>query len=198
MILPGEPFGEIHSLCNVHRTTDLVAMEDSKALLLPADFLTHVSRGNSQLELKLTRRLLKTVTLRFANFANMAVYTVESSKSRLHIQTPALAHPTVSNEISHKVNSYRFDSLGDQEGEFKRLITQASIGEDIEFAALENLGLRDGTKILDLGSGPGVTSLLMAKRFPSAKITGVEPDDTLRKKADMLISSKTSQAVVAL
>ena len=193
VILPGEPFGEIHSLSNVHRTTDLIAMEDSKALVFPADFLEHVSRGDSLLELKLTRRLLKTVASRFANFANMAVYTAESSKGQgqLHVKPPSLRKPTDSVEINSRVNSYRFDSLGDQEGEFKRLITQATIGEDIEFGVLENLGLRDGAKVLDLGSGPGVTSLLMAKRFPSAKIIGVEPDDTLRKKADTLISSQT-------
>lgn len=190
VILPGEPFGEIHSIDNGYRTTNLVAMEESKAILFPADLIAQVSRGDSQLGLKLTTRLLRTVASRFANFSDVAVYAAESANEKIDASTQNSGKPNTSMRIDSRVNSYRFDSLGDQEGEFKRLITQATIGEEIEFSLLENLGLRDGARILDLGSGPGVTSLLITKRFPSSTVSGVEPDDQLRKKANTLISSQ--------
>jgi tRNA A58 N-methylase Trm61 len=60
-------------------------------------------------------------------------------------------------------------------------------GEDIEFAVLDRIGLFDGIRVLDLGSGPGVTAMLMAKRLPSATVIGVEPEDLLRTKAKTLV-----------
>jgi CRP-like cAMP-binding protein/SAM-dependent methyltransferase/GNAT superfamily N-acetyltransferase len=190
VVLPGEPFGEIHSIDNGYRTTNLVAMEESKAILFPADLIEQVSSRDSQLGLKLTTRLLKTVASRFANFSDVAAYAAESIVDKIDNKTQVTGQPTDHQKINSRVNSYQFDSLGDQEGEFKRLITQATIGEDIEFSVLENIGLCDGTRVLDLGSGPGVTSLLISKRFPSSLVSGVEPDDQLREKANVLISSQ--------
>ncbi len=191
VVLPGEPFGEIRSIDNGYRTTNLVAMEESTAILFPSDLIEQVSRRDIQLGLKLTTRLLKTVASRFANFSDVAVYSAESKNDKIDFKkTQTVSKPTDPQKIRSRVNSYSFDSLGDQEGEFKRLITQATIGEDIEFSVLENLGLCNGDRVLDLGSGPGVTSLLIAKRYPSSVISGVEPDDQLREEANSLISSQ--------
>lgn len=91
---------------------------------------------------------------------------------------------------SKPIESYQFDSLGDREKELQRLISQATIGEEIEISTLKKLGLEDGMKLLDLGSGPGVTSILIAKRFPLLSTIGIEPEQKLRAEAEMLAASK--------
>ena len=191
VIRPGEPFGEIHTLGSSHRTADIVALEKSQVLLLPNDFLERVSRSDTQLGLKLSKRLLKILAQRFMHFTDfialepqVSAYPQTTSNSHFNIRG------TKPNEIESRIESYRFDNLGDQEGEFKRLIAQASIGEEIEFGMLKNLGLHDGVTILDLGSGPGVTSMLFAKHFPSCRTIGVEPEDLLRARAEKLIESQ--------
>lgn len=80
VILPGEPFGEIYSLSNGYRTTDLVALEDSTALLFSADYLEQINRKNRDIGFKITNRLLKIVASRFANFSDMAVYAAQVAK----------------------------------------------------------------------------------------------------------------------
>jgi ubiquinone/menaquinone biosynthesis C-methylase UbiE len=51
---------------------------------------------------------------------------------------------------------------------------------------LKEIGLRDGDQVLDLGSGPGITSLMLARHFPNSRIIGVEPETRLRIRADAL------------
>jgi CRP-like cAMP-binding protein/SAM-dependent methyltransferase/ribosomal protein S18 acetylase RimI-like enzyme len=189
VIQPGETFGEISCLSGGRRTADLVALEKSQAFLFPSDFLERVCRADSDLGLKLTRRQMKTLAARFVNLTNAVVCGAGIAGGGQGKRPFFFQHPDT-DEIKGRIESYRFDSLGDQEGEFKRLITQATIGEDIEFAVLDSIGLRDGAKVLDLGSGPGVTSFLVAKRLPQATVVGVEPEDLLRKKAEALIADQ--------
>lgn len=190
VIQPGQPFGEIGSFGGARRTTALVALEDSQAFLFPFDFLERVSRADTGLGLKLAKRLLKTVAARYADLAEAVAGGAGSIASPVWVERPSLYLRADADEIESRVESYRFDRLGDREGEFKRLITQATIGEDIEFAVLGSVGLRDGATVLDLGSGPGVTTLLVAKRLPRAMVIGVEPEDLLRAKAEMLIAGQ--------
>lgn len=42
-----------------------------------------------------------------------------------------------------------------------------------------------GSRVLDIGTGTGVLSLMMAQRFPDAKVTAVEIDDDAVKDASM-------------
>jgi SAM-dependent methyltransferase/GNAT superfamily N-acetyltransferase len=188
VIRPGEPFGEISSLGGGRRTADLVALEKSQALLFPFDFLERVCRADTELALKLAKRLLKTLATRFVNLADAVVHGAGSAGASPQVKGPSRGADA--DAIKSRPESYRFETLGDRQGEFKRLITQATIGEDIEFAVLERVGLHDGAKVLDLGSGPGVTSLLFAKRLPSSMVIGVEPEDLLRKKAETLVASQ--------
>ena len=188
VILPGEPFGEISSLGGGRRTADLVALEKSQALLLPFDFLERVCRADTELGLKLAKRLLKTLATRFVNLADAVVHGVGTAGASPRVN--GFSQGADADAIKSRIMSYRFDTLGDREGEFKRLITQATTGEDIEFAVLESVGLHDGATVLDLGSGPGVTSLLFAKRLPSSMVIGVEPEDLLRKNAETLVASQ--------
>lgn len=201
VIEPGEPFGEIGSLGGGQRTAAIVALEQSTACILPYDFLERVSRANAGLGLKLAKRLLKVIATRFAHLAGASACNAGTAacyagttacKAGPAIAAVRVARPLSyrgpdADEIQSRIESYRFDSIDDPEKEFKRLITQATIGEDIEFAVLDRIGLFDGIKVLDLGSGPGVTAMLMAKRLPSATVIGVEPEDLLRTKAKTLV-----------
>jgi SAM-dependent methyltransferase len=189
VISPGEPFGEINCLSGGRRTADLVALEKSQAFLFPSDFLERVCRADPGLGLKLTQRLLKTLAGRFVNVTDAVIGGTDIAGGGQGKQLSFFQHPDTDVSKS-RIESYRFGSLGDREGEFKRLISQATIGEDIEFAVLDSIGLRDGAKVLDLGSGPGVTSFLVAKRLPQATVIGVEPEDLLRKKAEALITDQ--------
>lgn len=190
VILPGEPFGEISSLGGGQRTVNVVALEDSHAFLFPYDFLERVSRADTGLGLKLAKRLLKILAVRYVNLTEAVAFGEGSGAGPVRVARPSLYLRPDPDEIKSRIESYRFDSLGDREGEFKRLITQATIGEDIEFAVLDSVGLHDGAKVLDLGSGPGVTSLLVARRLPRATVIGVEPEDLLRNKAETLIAGQ--------
>lgn len=190
VILPGEPFGEISCLGGGQQAADLVALEQSTACIFPSDFLDRVSRGDTGLGLKLAKKLLKIIATRFAQLAGATTCDAKSTIAAIRVGRPLSYQRPDADEIQSRIESYRFDRLGDQEKEFKRLISQATIGEDIEFAVLDRIGLLDGATILDLGSGPGVTSLLIAKRLPSATVIGVEPEDLLRSKAKALIESQ--------
>lgn len=190
VILSGEPFGEISCLGEGRRTFNLVALEKSLAFFLPSNFIDQVSSANTELGLKLSKRLLKTVVGRFSNLADVTVADSDSFMGSEQDELPAINQPPDKDMTRDRFESYRFDSLGDREGEFKRLVIQATIGEKIEFSVLDRVGLRDGATVLDLGSGPGVTSLLVAKQLPKSTIIGVEPEDLLRVKAESLIADQ--------
>jgi ubiquinone/menaquinone biosynthesis C-methylase UbiE/GNAT superfamily N-acetyltransferase len=190
LISPGEPFGLIGSLGLGRRAANLVAIEDSQAFLFPSDFLERICRANTKLGFKLAKRLLKTMASRFSDLTEATSRHADVfADSEGATCTLAYQH-SAGEDIRHRIESYRFESLIDREDELKRLITQATIGETMEFAALRNVGLRDATKVLDLGSGPGITSFLMAKRLPSATIIGVEPEDMLRHQAEAFIEKQ--------
>jgi ubiquinone/menaquinone biosynthesis C-methylase UbiE/predicted GNAT family N-acyltransferase len=190
IISPGEPFGLIGSLGLGQRAASLVAMENSQAFLFPADFLERICRANSILGFKLAKRLLKTVATRFSDLTKATALGAGVSTDSVRVKCASAYQDATLEEVRHRIESYRFESLGDREGELKRLITQATIGEAMEFAALDNVGLRDGKRILDLGSGPGITSLLMARHLPAATIIGVEPEDMLRRQAETLAETQ--------
>lgn len=187
VILPGEPFGEISCLEGGRQSTDIVALEQSTACLLPHDFLERVCHADAGLGLRLAKRLLNIIAARFAHLANATACEDGADAVTVKVKQPLLYQRPDADEIEDRIESYRFDRLGDQDKEFKRLITQATIAEDLEFGALDRLGLSDGATFLDLGSGPGVTALLVAKRLPSATIIGVEPEKHLRAKAKTLV-----------
>lgn len=63
--------------------------------------------------------------------------------------------------------------------EVSRLETQAKLGWDKEFRTLKWLGLKDGMKVLDVGSGTSVYSELLLENLPNITITDLEVDKNL-------------------
>jgi ubiquinone/menaquinone biosynthesis C-methylase UbiE len=84
---------------------------------------------------------------------------------------------------SNSEDFYSFNTFENQDEEFKRLVLQASIVESLELSFLKKAGLKDGDFILDVGSGPGTISSMLAKNFPKSKVIGVEPEESLISKA---------------
>ncbi len=63
--------------------------------------------------------------------------------------------------------------------EVDRLQIQANLGFEKEFRTLKWLGLKDGMKILDVGSGPGFYSELLLENLPNSHITELEVSSEL-------------------
>jgi len=68
----------------------------------------------------------------------------------------------------------------------------------VEFSKLKGIGLADGDTILDLGSGPGITAMLLSHHFPRSRIIGIEPDKDLRTRAEGLKAEKNLNHCVFL
>lgn len=60
--------------------------------------------------------------------------------------------------------------------EVNRLQKQVNLGWEKEFRTLKWLGLEDGMKILDLGSGPGCFAEQLLENLPNCEITLLEPE----------------------
>lgn len=79
--------------------------------------------------------------------------------------------------------SYDITTLEDPDRELARLEKQARLGRAIELYHLRKIGFQDGRTYLDLGSGPGLTSFMLARTFSEGQVIGVEPDPYLRNRA---------------
>jgi ubiquinone/menaquinone biosynthesis C-methylase UbiE len=139
---------------------------------------------------KLAKRFLKTVAVRFSDLTEATARGADMSSEFVPSEYASPFLPAPEGGAGKHKESYEFKNIGDREKELKRLITQATIGEAIEFSVLDRLGLRDGQRVLDLGSGPGITTFLMARHLPAASIIGVEPEDLLRSEAETFIDKQ--------
>ncbi|MGL5379241.1 class I SAM-dependent methyltransferase [Clostridium sp.] len=63
--------------------------------------------------------------------------------------------------------------------ELRRLEYQAKMNWKKELRNLEYFGLKDGMRVLEVGSGPGFITELLLKDFPNLKITALEIDPNM-------------------
>ena len=76
--------------------------------------------------------------------------------------------------------SYQLESFTkNKESEVKRLKAQVSLFFDKEFALYQQLGLKDGMRIIECGSGPGYLIKGILERLPNSKATALEIDPFL-------------------
>lgn len=68
--------------------------------------------------------------------------------------------------------------------ELERLEYQAALGWPKEFRTLKWMGLKNGMKILDVGSGPGFYTELLLKNLPDSTVTDLEIDKKLITAAE--------------
>ena len=83
-------------------------------------------------------------------------------------------------------NSYVLGALADPDSELARLRRQAEVPSLLEQGLLQRAGLQPGSRVVDVGSGPGLTSRLMASSFSGCSVVGVELDGDLAALATQL------------
>lgn len=66
-----------------------------------------------------------------------------------------------------------------EKDELDRLYRQANISWTKELKTLKNLGVKDGHRILEVGSGPGFVTELLFKGFNDIKVTSIDIDGNL-------------------
>jgi ubiquinone/menaquinone biosynthesis C-methylase UbiE/acyl carrier protein len=81
----------------------------------------------------------------------------------------------MTHQSSYKVGSFATNV----EAEIRRLNAQVDLFWPAEGELLIRHGLRDGTRVLDCGCGPGRLLELMKRRLPGLKCVGVEIDEIL-------------------
>lgn len=187
VIRPGEPFGELSTLTRIRSVTVLKALENSDIILLPENLFDRLGKKDPPLTILLYKNLLTILARRMAALTTaLNTGTNVREKAATRVRRPALHAADAVRSATRRTESYHFTSLTDQDGELSRLIRQAQIAQTIEIKALKGIGLRNGDQVLDLGSGPGITSIMLARHFPDSRIIGVEPESQLRTRAEAL------------
>ncbi|MFP5471507.1 MAG: class I SAM-dependent methyltransferase [Bacteroidia bacterium] len=84
---------------------------------------------------------------------------------------------------------------GFDEVEQARLVSQASVLENKIF---EKINFNNPTSILEIGCGVGAQTEILLKRYPNAKVTGIELSEVQLNTAKVYLSSKFSDDKYAL
>lgn len=77
------------------------------------------------------------------------------------------------------MSTYRYGSFVDNQGELARLERQAGAALGLETAMLRTMGLVPGSRVLDVGCGPGIVSRALAevvRGAPGGRVLGVDVD----------------------
>ncbi len=181
VLVPGEVCGEMAGHRPDGRSAFLVAVEDSEVLLLPADLADKVERKHPGLGNKVRDNLMSVLTWRLDAMNHHVVGLNRGNPERIPLDPRPMG-----TDLTERVDasaSYSISTLEDSVTELERLEKQAAIAQQLEAVWFKRVGCRDGDRILDLGSGPGVTTTLLARTFPASTVVGVEPDDRLRRRA---------------
>ena len=177
----GEVCGEMASVLRAGRTANTKAIEDSEVLLLPHNLLDKLKKKDVEAALRVSRNLNCLLSMRLEATTDQvaSLYSqVEAGERPVREQGgTALKQATLAQE------SYSIVTLDDPNAELARLEAQARVGWGVELHWLRRAGFRDHSTYLDLGSGPGVTSFMLAQTFPRSKVIGVEPEAMLRERA---------------
>jgi ubiquinone/menaquinone biosynthesis C-methylase UbiE len=82
--------------------------------------------------------------------------------------------------------------LGHTDAELKRLATQARLIDPITRRFLVSAGIREGMRVLDVGSGAGDVAILLADLVgPSGEIVGTDPARTAIDAAEKRVRAST-------
>jgi ubiquinone/menaquinone biosynthesis C-methylase UbiE/acyl carrier protein len=89
--------------------------------------------------------------------------------------------------------SYKIkDFSSNIDAEVKRLKGQVDLFFEKEFKVYQEIGLKDGMKIIECGCGPGFLLLRILERLPQCQVTGLENDPYLFKLLNQNIKMVTS------
>ncbi|WP_127529611.1 class I SAM-dependent methyltransferase [Paenibacillus kobensis] len=86
-------------------------------------------------------------------------------------------------------STYHFQSFDNrEEAELLRLREQALMGWNNQFRTMVGLGLQDGMKVLEVGSGPGFITEKLLEDLPGSEITALDIDEVLLNGARQRLS----------
>lgn len=179
---PGELCGEAEALIGGTRSASLVALEDSEVLILPSNLFEVMGKQDASFASRLSMNLNLLLVSRLQMMHLHYIKSYQRASSRYYKRNEQLIGNGTHGEEEFN-DSYAITTLDDPERELERLQKQAWMGEEIERYWLNKIGCVDNSTFLDLGSGPGLTSVMLAKMFPNSRLIGVEPDDMLRNTA---------------
>ena len=181
----GEVCGEMSSLLGTDRTANLVALEESRILFLPSNLLERLAKKDASAAARAGRNLAAIIASRL-HAMNQQVKSLLDRVPTRYMRTLETWEDYSSASAPGADQSYSITTLDDPDRELARLERQAQLGRAIELYHLRRLGFQDGRTILDLGSGPGITSFMLARTFTDGRIIGIEPDPFLRRRAEEL------------
>ena len=180
VLTPGELFGEMANFLTSGRSASLLALEDSEVLLLSHDLVEKLERKDPEVGQAVRRNVTALLASRLDAMNHRVVGLSRGNPERVR---PSPVPPPAPPAARAKMESYSIATLEDSEAELARLERQAAVGQEIESVWFRRIGFQDAKTFLDIGSGPGLTSFLLARLFPRARILGVEPEVRLRTRA---------------
>ena len=79
--------------------------------------------------------------------------------------------------------TYIFGEFSNNRQELDRLELQAKIASDLERKIFQEFNLMHGMNVLDMGCGPGLTSLILADLVKPGRVTGADANPLLLQRA---------------
>lgn len=86
--------------------------------------------------------------------------------------------------------SYDFGTFSQNDAELDRLTRQAELARGIERQILQQAGLTNGMRVLDLACGPGVISRIVADLVPDSEVVGLDLSEALLETARQSLSPR--------
>lgn len=102
--------------------------------------------------------------------------------------TPSVGPPVVA-------GSYDFGTMSDANFQLERLRQQAQAVRGLETRLLREAGLQDHHEVLELGSGPGFVTALLAELVPRGRLYAVEPDAVLLAQVEAQVPQKPARGL---
>lgn len=91
--------------------------------------------------------------------------------------------------------SYQFEALGNTEFQTQRLLQQAQAVRGLEASLLRNAGIQPDHDVLEVGSGPGFVTDLLAELAPQGSVHALEPSPTLLTQIEGHVRQKPSKGL---
>lgn len=101
------------------------------------------------------------------------------------------------NMVSMNTGSYQFEALNDARFQTQRLQQQAQAVRGVETTILRGAGIQPTHDVLEIGSGPGFVTDLLAELAPEGSLHAVEPSPTLISQLEGNVRQKPARGLFA-
>ncbi len=91
--------------------------------------------------------------------------------------------------------SYQFETLDNSEFQTQRLLQQAQAVRGLEAGILRNAGIQPTHDVLEVGSGPGFVTDLLAELAPKGSVHALEPSPMLAAQIERNVTHKPAQGL---